>query len=254
MRPRVLILHAPGTNRAVAAARACALAGGAPEVVSVEALLRGTREVREFQMMVLPGGFTYGDDLGAGRLWGEALRAGLGGELAGFVAAERPILGICNGFQALMAAGLLPGDGEAAGLAANASGRFECRWVELEPEPGSRSIFLRGLSGPIGCPVAHGEGRLVASSSAVAGWSSRGQIALRYRVPAGAKNVYPHNPNGSIENIAALTDDTGLVMGLMPHPEDAVTPAQRPAARRRAAGRLGLALFEQAMAWARRRV
>ncbi len=260
MRAPVLILQAQGTNRDREAAWACELAGGAPEIVPIKALVQGRRALDDFRMLVLPGGFSYGDDLGAGKVWALTLKHALAGPLARFIEAGRPVLGICNGFQALIKAGLLGGQlweqERRLTLTHNASGRFECRWVRLEPEPQSRCIFTRGLTEPILCPVAHGEGRLVARDAEdLAELERDGRIALRYgaqhRGGAASEGVaYPDNPNGSAGDVAGICNGAGTVMGLMPHPEDHITMAQHPRAHRGERGQLGLALFEQGIKYA----
>ena len=196
VRPRILILRATGTNRDREAAWACELAGGSPEIVHVNQLTAGQRRLSDYQMLVLPGGFSYGDDLGAGKLWAVILRHRLGDALERFVAAGRPILGICNGFQALIKAGLLPGVYWQTGrlsdaafeqrvtLTRNDSGRFECRWVWLQPQPDSPCIFTQGLDEPLYCPAAHGEGKLVARDEAtLAQLEAAGLVALHYGRP-----------------------------------------------------------------------
>ncbi|WP_374687074.1 phosphoribosylformylglycinamidine synthase subunit PurQ, partial [Promineifilum sp.] len=251
-RPRILILHANGTNRDRDAALACELAGGAPEIVHVNQLWRGERRLLDYHMLIVPGGFSYGDDLGAGVLWAVDLgRAGdhpLGEALERFVADGRPVLGICNGFQALVKAGLLPGGvgGPAerrVTLTYNASGHFECRWVSLLPNPACPSLFTRGLDEPIACPVAHGEGRLAAAEGVAAELARDNLIALTYTAGDSQPLAvpYPANPNGSILSIAGLSNAAGNVLGLMPHPENHIFPWQRP---RGASGGVGLRLFE----------
>ena len=259
MKPPVLVLHVTGTNRDHDAARASALAGGAPEIVHVNALVAAPERLADFRMLVLPGGFSYGDDLGAGKVWALLLQTALAAPLATFIAAGRPVIGICNGFQALIKAGFLPGFGasapgaparQAATLTHNDSGRFECRWVELLPDPASPCVFTRGLDDPILCPVAHGEGKLVASP-AVLTEIDQGHLApLHYAPTAGDAAGYPGNPNGSARHIAALTNPAGTLLGLMPHPEDHLVPTQHPAYHRGARGRTGLALFERGLAYA----
>jgi len=258
MRPPILVLHATGTNRDREAAWACELAGGAPEIVHVNQLLAGVRRLADYRMLVLPGGFSHGDDLGAGRLLGVRLRHQFGAALAEFIAAGRPVLGICNGYQALVKAGALPGDAVGAPaeqrltLTRNDSGRFECRWVHLRPEPGSRCIFTRDLDGLIACPVAHGEGKLVAADPALLdALQTVGQIALRYVDAAGQPTGYPGNPNGSALGIAGICNASGNVLGLMPHPEDHVLPLQHPLRGRATSGMLGLRLFERGVQHAR---
>jgi phosphoribosylformylglycinamidine synthase len=248
--PRVLILHANGTNRDRDAALACELAGGQPEIVHVNQLLAGERRLRDYHMLVVPGGFSYGDDLGAGMLWSLDLQAGLGEAMRRFVENGRPVIGICNGFQALVKAGILPGfngDTRSVTLTFNESGHFECRWVWLEPDPHSPSLFTARLDEPIFCPVAHGEGRLaVGDEAALARLQTEHLIPLTYiNEPAAGSGsvVYPANPNGSILNAAALCNPAGNVLGLMPHPENHIFPWQHPRHQRGEQGGLGLRLF-----------
>jgi phosphoribosylformylglycinamidine synthase I len=260
-KPQVLILHATGTNRDVETANAVTLASGEPTIMHVNALRERPAQLRDYQIFILPGGFSYGDALGGGQLWASDLRWLFQDELARFIEAGKPVLGICNGFQALVKSGWLPGPPEAgpqATLTRNESNQFECRWVWLEPNPKSRCIFTRGLMERIYCPVAHGEGRFVPRDEATLEKLQTGnQVALTYvsadacperksRVrrrdgPAG----YPANPNGSVADIAGICNEQGNVMGLMPHPEDHVYPEQHPRYARGEGGELGLALFVQ---------
>ncbi|MCS6849529.1 MAG: phosphoribosylformylglycinamidine synthase subunit PurQ [Anaerolineae bacterium] len=278
-RPRILILHASGTNRDHDAAVACELAGGAPEIVHVNQLRAGERRWADYQMLVLPGGFSYGDALGAGRLVALDLNVYFADEVRAFVASGKPVIGICNGFQALVKAGILPGieaggEVQQATLARNARGRFECRWVTLIPNPDSPCLFTRGLREPIYCPVAHGEGNFIPRDEAVlAALRARGQIALTYgRQGSGVRGEgagvgehflasdswslapdtrpltpYPDNPNGSVADIAGICNPQGNVLGLMPHPENHIYPWQHPRWTRGERGGLGLALFEAAI-------
>ena len=257
--PPILILHATGTNRDREAAWACTLAGGAPEIVHVNQLVAGERRLADYRMLILPGGFSYGDDLGAGKLWAVALRHRLAGDLEAFVAAGRPILGICNGFQVLVKAGLLPGDGHQANgangqtvtLTRNDPARFECRWVYLAPQPASPCVFTQGLDELIYCPVAHGEGRFVARDATALGVMESGRlVALRYTGPSGEPAGYPWNPNGSQGHIAGICNRRGNVLGLMPHPEDHIIPEQHPRYHRGERGQLGLALFQNGVRYA----
>jgi phosphoribosylformylglycinamidine synthase I len=234
--PKILILHANGTNRDHDAALACRLAGGEPEIVHLNQLLAGERRLADYGMAVIPGGFSYGDDLGAGQLWAQDLRHRLGDELREFVADGRLLLGICNGFQVLVKAGLLqlPGTAERqVTLTYNENGRFECRWVYLHPNPASPSLFTQGLDEPIYCPVAHGEGRLmVEDESTLARLRDEGLIALSYAVSGKQSEVesvgYPANPNGSVADIAGLCNAAGNVLGMMPHPENHIFDWQHP--------------------------
>lgn len=248
---RILVLHANGTNRDRDAALACQLAGGQPEIVHINQLIAGERNLPDYAMWVVPGGFSYGDDLGAGTLWAFDLRHRLGEAVQRFVESGRPVLGICNGFQVLVKSGLLPGFSGADAatrtvtLAPNASARFECRWVYLQPNPASPSLFTAGLTDPIYCPVAHGEGRVaVADELTLAAIQSANLNALTYVNAAGSVGEYPANPNGSVLGIAGLCNPAGNVLGLMPHPEDHIFPWQHPRRHRGESGFDGLRLFK----------
>ncbi len=252
MSVRVLVLHASGTNRDREAAWACQMAGGRPEIVHINQLTTGERRLADYGMLVLPGGFSFGDALGAGKLLGLTLRLRLQEDLAAFIASGRPVIGICNGFQALVKAGLLPGGTEhQATLTFNASARFECRWVTLLPDPRSPCVFTRGLSEPVYCPVAHGEGRFIAND--LAALARNRQVALHYATEDGrrAQGAYPANPNGSEEDIAGICNVAGNVLGLMPHPEDHIVPHPHPRWMRAARNRLGLPLFINGIRYAR---
>ena len=259
-RPTALVLHAPGTNRDRDLALALDLAGADSQIATVADVARGTVAAQNFQLLLLPGGFSYGDDLGAGRLWALELRHALGEQLQAFVSSGRPVLGICNGFQALVKAGLLPGPNERAdgsvfdpqrvSLARNARSQFECRWVHLQPDPDCQSLWLRELKGrTLTCPVAHGEGRFFADYVELAALQQRGSIALRYvdasgqRASADGGDGYPANPNGSRLDIAGICNAEGNVLGLMPHPENHVLSSQHPGRDRGLAGSMGLPLF-----------
>ncbi len=253
--PKVLVLHANGTNRDHEAALACEMAGGLPEIVHVNQLIGGDRHLLDYHMLVVPGGFSYGDDLGAGVLWAQDLQQRLDEDMQQFVSSGRPVLGICNGFQALVKAGLLPGaefsSEQAVTLTYNESGRFECRWVYLQPNRHSPSLFTHGLDDLIYCPVAHGEGRLVTSGAATLQslWDM-GLVTLTYVDHTGSSVGYPGNPNGSASGIAALCNPAGNVMGLMPHPEDHIFSTQHPRWHRGESGLFGLPLFENGIKFA----
>ena len=258
--PRALILHANGTNRDLEAAYAFELAGARPDVVPLNQLRAGNCRWADYGLLVIPGGFSYADALGAGKLLALDLRAFFVDEVQAFVASGRPVIGICNGFQALVKAGLLPGPGGAgvsqapeATLTFNASGHFECRWVTLQPVS-DRCLWTRDLTEPIECPVAHGEGNLVVTRpGVVAQLEAAGQVALVYAQPGGgvrANGAYPANPNGSAGDIAGLCNAAGNVLGLMPHPEDHVSALQYPYWTRGQRGGLGLPLFAQGVRYA----
>jgi len=264
--PHVLILHAPGTNRDREAAMACQMAGGAPEIVHMNQLAAREATLGQFQMLVIPGGFSYGDDLGAGRLWANDLYHRFREDLDQAVAQGMPIIGICNGFQTLVKAGYLPGPAptQRVTLTFNRRGHFECRWVRLRAVPESTCLWTAGLEADILCPVAHGEGRLAVPDKATrqALWQD-GRVAIRYVRALNAQNPsaqaevaaeagYPANPNGSVDDIAGICNQTGNVFGLMPHPEDHVLAQQHPRWHRGERGGLGIGLFANGIEAARR--
>ncbi len=252
--PEVFILQATGTNRDPDTAYAIEAAGGRPRILHVNELRATPAELDRAQMLVLPGGFSYGDALGAGRLWATDLRWLFQDVLAAFIEAGKPVIGICNGFQALVKSGWLPGppDGTArATLTRNLSNRFECRWVWLAPNAESPCVFTQGLTVPITCPVAHGEGRFVTRDDATLDeLTSKGQVALSYIQADGGSPTYPDNPNGSIANIAGICNERGNVFGLMPHPEDHVRPIQSPRRSQSYQEGLTLTLFQRGIAFA----
>ncbi len=242
----VLILHANGSNRDRDAALAVRMSGGNPEIVHVNQLMNDERKLEDYAMLIVPGGFSYGDDLGAGVLWALDLRARFQDQLEAFVKSGQPVLGICNGFQTLVKAGILPGDNletRSSTLTFNQSGHFECRWVTLEINKNSSSVFLQGLDDVIDCPVAHGEGRfLVSDNATLEHLKTNNLIALTY-----AENAYPANPNGSISSIAGISNAAGNVLGLMPHPENHIFDWQHPRVHRGERGASGLVLFQNGL-------
>ena len=237
MKPRALILHATGTNRDNDAALAFELAGALPEIVHINQLRQRHRLWSDFQILVLPGGFSYADALGAGRLLALDLLHYFSDEVNFFVEQGKPVIGICNGFQALVKSGILPGlEKKSAGhkaestLTFNASGHFECRWVTLQPVS-QKCIWTAGLNEWITCPVAHGEGNFrLAGGDDGSRLAVQDQIALVYAHPDGspAQGQYPHNPNGSMLDIAGISNARGNVLGLMPHPENHLFVTQHP--------------------------
>ena len=246
MKPKVMILHAPGTNRDGDAAHACELAGGQPEIVHINQLRAGTHQLDDYAMLLLPGGFSYGDALGAGARLALDLRVYFQDALAEYIEAGRMVLGICNGFQALVKAGLLPGtdpDGErTATLTENASGQFECRWVHLAVNRTSPATYLHAIDDLIYCPVAHGEGNFQAKPATVDQLTAQELVVFRYVDAQGrpANGSYPLNPNVSVADIAGICIPQGKVVGLMPHPENHSLAIQNPLGTQ---GRLGLPLF-----------
>jgi phosphoribosylformylglycinamidine synthase subunit PurQ / glutaminase len=229
-RPNVLILRAPGTNCDAEAVFAFEQAGAHAERLHINRLRESPNLLRNFQILMLPGGFSYGDDIGAGKILAAELQHFLTDAVREFRAQEKLILGICNGFQVLVKAGLIvpPDDeGPLLTLAHNTEGKFEDRWVNLLATPG-KCVFLKGIT-KMYVPVAHGEGKLVCRKEWILqGLSQAGQAVLHYTGPNGEPPIYPHNPNGSQGDIAGLSDATGRVLGLMPHPERHVLGTQHP--------------------------
>jgi phosphoribosylformylglycinamidine synthase len=235
--PRVLVLRAPGTNCDEETAAAWQLAGAAVETWHVGRLLEDPRALDDFQILTIPGGFSYGDDLGAGRILAMRLGQGLGDALRRFHDRGGLIAGICNGFQVLIRCGLLPGPAPAgfggpvpcpATLAHNDSGRFEARWIRLLPRPGLCPFVT--FSEPIELPVAHGEGKfLTADPHAAESLDAQGRIVLKYADEHNRPTQdYPANPNGSARAAAAVCDPSGRIFGLMPHPERYALPIHHP--------------------------
>jgi phosphoribosylformylglycinamidine synthase len=255
MPPRVLVLRSPGTNCDVETAFAFERAGATTERVHINRLLENPARFRDFQILVVPGGFSYGDDLAAGRILGNQIRHHLAEQLAEFKAAGKLILGICNGFQVLIKSpGILLDDdaqvGSPATLTWNESGRFEDRWVNLRV-CGDKCVFTRGLES-LYLPVAHAEGKFVPGSQDVLQkLDANGQLNLRYQTTVSeTQNVpYPENPNGATMHVAGVCDSTGCVFGLMPHPERHIDPTQHPRWTRGPipAEGAGLAIFRNAV-------
>jgi phosphoribosylformylglycinamidine synthase I len=249
--PRVLILRAPGANCDLEAQFAFEKAGAVAERRHINELRTNPGLLQEFQILVIPGGFTYGDDVAAGKILALQLQHFLSDALQQFRDAENLILGICNGFQVLIKAGLImppDEDGAVATLAHNTSGKFEDRWIHLQAYAG-HCPFVKDYD-RLYLPVAHGEGRLLVRQSwMLQGLQQSKQVVLRYVGANGGEPRYPENPNGSQDCIAGLCDVSGRVMGLMPHPERHVLPTQHPSWTRQglAAEGDGMRLFRNAV-------
>ena len=251
-KPRILVLHASGTNRDGEASRAIELAGGNPQIIHINRLRRGEYAMSNFDALVLPGGFSYGDALGAGARLALDLQVYFADAMGEFVASGKPVLGICNGFQTLVKAGILPetnGGNRKVTLTENARGHFECRWVHLRPV--KNASWAGALDDLIFCPIAHGEGNVQALDDVLlAELEAQGLVTFRYVDEHGEPvlGLYPLNPNGSAADIAGLCNQRGNVVGLMPHTEDHILPVQNPVRQHRGlsrGGRLGLPLFQR---------
>src|SRR5258708_29984905 len=230
-RPKALILRTAGTNCELETANAFTLAEATPVLAHIREIRSGKVRLLDYDILAIPGGFSYGDDVAAGRVLANEVRRHLQ-DLRQFVRAGRPVIGICNGFQVLVKAGILPqnraGD-QTASFAFNESNRFEARWTWLRINSQSHCLFLTDLPEMIELPVAHGEGKFVVKSPKILEDLKRtNAIALQYVNEEGNLNSYPYNPNGSIFNIAGICNPEGNCLGLMPHPEPFVTPYHHP--------------------------
>ncbi|MCM8814103.1 MAG: phosphoribosylformylglycinamidine synthase I [Candidatus Omnitrophica bacterium] len=229
---QVLIIRTAGTNCDRETQSAFELAGARVAVRHVNELTGARRVFDDVQIIALPGGFTYGDDIAAGKILANELRMRLQEPLRRFLERNGLIIGICNGFQALVKMGMLPGNADwtqEVTLAGNDSGLFEARWVYLRRFPGARCVWTRGIENLLYLPVAHGEGKFIARNpQCIQRLAGAGQLVLRYCTRAGEVTGYPGNPNGSQEHVAGICDETGRVFGLMPHPERFVLTTQHP--------------------------
>jgi len=230
MSVRVLILRTAGTNCDEETAFAFRMAGAETTPLHVNALRADPSRLDEFRIMAIPGGFSYGDDLGAGKVLANGLLAGLRPAIERFLADGKLIIGICNGFQVLVKTGLLPGLErwkQQATLTFNDSHRFEDRWTFLRAPETVGKVVASGER--IYLPVAHAEGKFVVENAEVLERMRRGgQIIYRYVNREGEPDGYPWNPNGSVDDIAGICDPTGRIIGMMPHPERHCLPLHDP--------------------------
>ncbi len=261
MNVKTLILRSAGTNCDRETAHAFELAGAKCDFVHINRILENKSLLEDYGILALPGGFSYGDDIAAGRILAGQIVNHLKDAMGKFVSAGKPIIGICNGFQVLVKTELLPGalagrKGQTCTLTNNDCGHFVDRWIHLAPRSG-KCIWTKGLQ-TFELPIAHGEGKFVPGDEQIrkALWDGQ-QVALVYARPDGepAGGTEPLNPNGSVDDIAGVCDASGLVFGLMPHPERFVDPTQHYAWTSR--GQLdkpgsGLLVFRNAVEYARK--
>ena len=225
IKPTVLVLTGFGLNCDHETAYAFELAGATARRAHINALIAGDVSLNDVQILAFGGGFSWGDDHGAGVIQALRLKTNLGDALLEFVAAEKLIIGICNGFQTLVNLGLLPGTGgdytrRSVALADNDCGNFRDQWVRLKVDPASACVFTRGIEA-IELPVRHGEGKFFTQPATLDELAANHQIAMQYAAADGrlANGAFPDNPNGSLLDIAGICDPSGRVFGLMPHPE-----------------------------------
>ena len=226
---KVLVLRTAGTNCDQETVFAFQEAGARVDRVHINRLFAKEIYLKDYHILAIPGGFTYGDDIESGRILANELSLRLGEDICRFLGQGKLIIGICNGFQVLVKSGILPGPLDKAeeqrhdsspktSLTNNDRGKFEARWIHLHVE--KKSIWTEGLPDTVYLPVAHAEGKFVVKDQPVLKkLKQNGQIAFRYCTPDGQEPIYPANPNGSVEHIAGITDRTGRILGLMPHPE-----------------------------------
>ncbi|MEW5894562.1 MAG: phosphoribosylformylglycinamidine synthase I [Candidatus Omnitrophota bacterium] len=262
---RVLILRTAGTNCDQETGFAFKYFGARVEYAHINLVFNGKVSLRDFHILVIPGGFSYGDDIISGRILANELRLRLGPEVQRFIEDGKLIVGICNGFQVLVRAGILPGEMEGktlwtpetsqtCTLTYNDSAKFEDRWVHLKRR--GDSVWVKGLPDIIAVPVAHAEGKfLTETDGLLTGLKNNHQIAFCYCTENGNEPAYPGNPNGSVEHIAGITDKTGRILGMMPHPERHFFYYQHPCwTRLSAKGDLGdgAAVFQNGINYAKK--
>lgn len=249
----VLMLRAPGTNCDAETVFAFQQAGAAVSLVHINQMIRHEERLANYQIMVIPGGFTYGDDIAAGKVLANELKVKLYQDVQRFIEKGRLILGICNGFQVLVRAGFLPEPSEhhtqLLTLTTNDSGKFECRWVHLGVNKECPCVFTEGID-RLYLPVAHAEGKVVTDPDIL----PQLRIPIYYTDANGKSTAdYPDNPNGSMGNIAGICDRSGRVFGLMPHPERHIRGTQHPQWTRHGARDYGdgFQIFVNAVKWAK---
>jgi phosphoribosylformylglycinamidine synthase len=228
--PKALVLTGFGLNCDWETTHALELAGAEAHRVHINQLVKGEEigeiaRLEDYQIFAFIGGFSWGDDHGAGVIFASKLLYNIGEDILRFIEGGNLVIGICNGYQAMVNVGLLPGfDGDyrsrTVALIGNDCGNFRDQWVQLKVETDSPCVFTRGLE-HLELPVRHGEGKFYAEESVIKDLEEKNQVVVRYADSEGnfANGSYPENPNGSMNDIAGICDSTGRVFGLMPHPE-----------------------------------
>ncbi|MCF7872599.1 MAG: phosphoribosylformylglycinamidine synthase I [Candidatus Omnitrophica bacterium] len=251
-KPNVLIFRTAGTNCDKETEFAFRTAGAKTELDHINSIKK-KKDFSSYQIICIPGGFSYGDDLGAGKIFSLEIILWLKEKMKNFIHKGGLILGICNGFQILVRSGILPNlnFSQSLSLIENDSGRFEDRWVQLRIDSDSnclaRKIWFKQLPELIYLPVAHAEGKLFCKENILDKIKNNNQVALRYSSDKGNAVNYPDNPNGSLDNIAGILDQTGRVLGLMPHPERFIFQHQYPYWRKEKKDPYGISLFKNSV-------
>lgn len=263
LKPRVAVLKTDGINCDVETRHAFAKAGGNATPVHMNELRSGTESLRNYQILAIPGGFSYGDDVASGKILGLELDSYLGYQVNEFVQRDKGlVLGVCNGFQVLVRSGMLPfgtmGERQQATLDTNESGKFECRWINLRVEQNNACVFLQeGMGELVTYQVAHGEGRFTTAPKTLQRIEDEALVVFRYVDTTGNPSQdHDFNPNGSMSAIAGITDPSGRILGLMPHPERFVREEHYPNFRKNRINGAplppqGLPIFEQMVKYAR---
>jgi phosphoribosylformylglycinamidine synthase len=229
---KAIVLRAAGINCDIETEHALELAGAQAQRTHINRIIEDKTLLDEFQIIVFPGGFSYGDDVAAGKILANQIRHHLYGPIRKFIDDGKLVLGICNGFQVLVKTGILPGNNSSNNqqevtITNNDSGKYEDRWVYLAPQT-NKCVFIEP-GRQIYLPIAHAEGKIVTKDdAALEQLKSAGHVAFKYVDENGNEGAYPINPNGSMDSIAGLTDTTGRILGLMPHPERFVRPTHHP--------------------------
>lgn len=263
-KPKAIILRTAGTNCDFETKAAFELAGAEAERVHINRLIRKEVRLSDYQLLAFPGGFSYGDDIASGKILANEFKNKLGGELKEFAEAGKPVIGICNGFQVLVKMGLLPDEkafSQTTTLSFNDSDKFECRWIYLKTNPKletrnakTNCIWTKDLPEIIPLPVAHGEGKFIAKDDkTLHQLEHNNQVVFRYCDGKGKSAGYPVNPNGSVNDIAAICNPKGNILGMMPHPERYIYKWQHPGKEGQEKGSefgWGLKLFENAVNYA----
>jgi len=257
---KTLVLTGYGINCDFELQNAFQMAGARADRVHFNDVMQKNM-LKDYHILAIPGGFAFADDIASGKVFANKLRFKMQTQVQDFISAGKLVIGVCNGFQILVKAGLLPNPKELAQtttLTYNDSGHFEDRWVHLK-NGDSKSVWAKGIK-ELPLPVRHGEGKFVASEQTLAELNKNKQIAFRYfnpskpKAPAGSAG-YPWNPNGALEDIAAVCDETGRVFGLMPHPEAFVFPTNHPQwTRGETKTGEGLKIFQNAVDYAKKRL
>ncbi|MDR1474643.1 MAG: phosphoribosylformylglycinamidine synthase I [Endomicrobium sp.] len=233
---KALILKTAGTNCDYETQTAFELCGAAADVVHINSLVEKKNKIFEYDILVFPGGFSYGDDIASGKILANEIKNKLGDKVKKFSLSGKPVIGICNGFQVLVKMGLLPDPElfeQTSTLYYNDSDKFECRWTYFKIEKKIRNesscIWTKNLPDVITLPVAHGEGKFISiNDKLLEELNKNNQIVFRYSTKDGKTPQYPLTPNGSVEQIAGICNTKGNVFGLMPHPERYVLALQHP--------------------------